>query len=39
MSIERCDSAKLIEGGAEERVAALRDGHGVQPATVAGEPG
>src|SRR6266536_1930477 len=29
---------KLIEGGAEERVAALRDGRGVQRATVAGEP-
>src|SRR5205085_5119876 len=29
---------KLIEGGAEERVAALRDGRGVQRAAVAGEP-
>src|SRR5438876_11582825 len=29
---------KLIEGGAEERVAALRDGRGVQRATVVGEP-
>jgi hypothetical protein len=29
---------KLIEGGAEERVAALRDRRGVQRATVAGEP-
>src|SRR5881227_1921750 len=29
---------KLIEGSAEERVAALRDCRGVQRATVAGEP-
>src|ERR671910_3044590 len=29
---------KLVEGDAEERVAALRDGRGVQRATVAGEP-
>src|ERR671911_1105461 len=29
---------KLVEGGAEERVAALRDGRGVQRAAVAGEP-
>jgi hypothetical protein len=29
---------KLIEGGAEERVAALRDGRGVQRAAVASEP-
>src|SRR5919106_2952166 len=44
----RCDAAvaprsadscrKLIEGGAEERVAALRDGRRIQRATVAGEP-
>src|SRR2546421_4681420 len=29
---------KLVEGGAEERVAALRDGRGVQWAAVTGEP-
>src|SRR5206468_5154021 len=29
---------KLVESGAEERVATLRDGRGVQRATVAGEP-
>src|SRR5512133_3159067 len=36
---ELADSCrKLVEGGAEERVAALRDGRGVQRATVVGEP-